>query len=64
MSQQHAAAKLYWQPEYTKLRVLLWHKSTLVVPKYFPQILVTLKIKNLATRNCVYDWGKLAPRQG
>ncbi len=31
------------------------HKSTLVVPKYFSQILVTFKIKNLATQNCAKD---------
>jgi len=24
----------------------------------------TFKIKNLATSNCVKDWGKVAPRQG
>jgi len=36
------------------------HKSTLAVPKHFPKILVTFKIKNLATSNCVKDWGKVA----
>jgi len=28
------------------------------------QILVTFKIKNLATSDCVKNWGKVAPRQG
>jgi len=27
----------------------------------FPKILVIFKIENLATRNCVKDWGKLSP---
>jgi len=26
--------------------------------------LATFKIKNLATRNCVNDWGKVTPRPG
>ncbi len=41
------------------------HKSTLAVPKYSPQILVTFKIKNLTRCNCVkdWDWEKGAPRQ-
>ncbi len=30
----------------------------------YPQILVTFKIKNLATSDCVKDWGKVAPQQG
>jgi len=37
------------------------HKLTLAVPNYFSQILVTFKIKNLATHNCAKDWGKVVP---
>jgi len=46
-----------WYIEYIKIG----HKSTLAVPKYFPKILVTFKINNLATSDCVKDWGKVAP---
>jgi len=42
---------------------LIWHKSTLAVPKYFPKILGTFKIINLGTSNCVKDWGKVAPAE-
>jgi hypothetical protein len=39
-------------------------KSTLAVTKHFPQILVTFKIKNLATSHCVKECVKVAPWQG
>jgi len=29
----------------------------------YSQILITFKIKNLVTSDCVKDWGKVAPRQ-
>ncbi len=44
-----------------RMLFLFWHKSTLAVPKNFPKILITFKIKNLATSNCVNDLGKVAP---
>jgi len=38
------------------------HKSTSEVPKYVPKFfLVTFKIKNLATSDCVKDGRKVAP---
>ncbi len=39
----------------------LCQKSTLEIPKYFSQNLVTFKIKNLTT---FQDLGKVAPQQG
>ncbi len=38
------------------------HKSTLIFKNIFPKILVTFKIKNLATHNCVKEWDKVSPQ--
>jgi len=42
---------------------MVGHKSTLVVPKYFPSNVGNFQIKNLVTSNCVKTWDKVAASQ-